>query len=381
VQTAIANENPSKQVQVALKESDDAEKIDVNLLVRASNPLTFSASVANTGSDATGNDRLALVGGHSNLFDLDHQASFAYTSSLERTANVKQLGLNYRIPFYAQGSVLALSYTSSDVVGNFGSFNSAGAGETFGLNYSLYLAPEGGSRRTLSLALDEKLFNISKINDVPVPGQQQRGSRPLTLGYTNKVDSDRAVWGYNADLAVNLPGSTGNTLAAYQSEDARIQTVDWTVLRLGANYLTSSESGWLWSARGSLQTSGSALISGEQFGLGGASSIRGAGERVLSGDTGAALAMELSTPELTRGLRLLGFVDAGWLSSNNTAGSAKAASDQLASAGVGLRYSLGWLNLSADWGHIVTGANPAATGVIVPKAGDEKLHLNLTARF
>lgn len=381
VQTAIANENPSKQVQVALKESDEAEKIDVNLMVKAVNPLTFSASVANTGSDATGNDRLALVGGHSNLFDLDHQASFAYTSSLERTANVKQLGLNYRIPLYTQGSVLALSYTSSDVVGNFGSFNSAGAGETFGLNYSLYLAPEGGSRRYLSLALDEKLFNISKINDVPVPGQQQRGSRPLTLGYTNKVDSDRAVWGYNADLAVNLPGSTGNTLAAYQSEDARIQTVDWNALRLGANYLAASKSGWLWSARGALQTSGSALISGEQFGLGGASSIRGAGERVLSGDSGAALAMELSTPELTRGLRLLGFVDAGWLSSNNTAGSAKAASDQLASAGVGLRYSLGWLNLSADWGHIVTGANPAVTGVIVPKAGDEKLHLNLTARF
>jgi hemolysin activation/secretion protein len=381
VQTAIANENPSKQVQVALKESDEAEKIDVNLLVKASNPLTFSASVANTGSDATGNDRLALVGGHSNLFDRDQQASFAYTSSLERTQNVKQLGLNYRIPLYALGSVLGLSYTSSDVVGNFGSFSSAGAGETYGINYSLYLPPVGGSRSYLSLALDEKLFNISKINNVPVPGQQQRGSRPLTLGYTNKVESDRAVWGYNADVAVNLPGSTGNALAAYQSEDARIQTVDWNVLHLGANYLTATESGWLWSAHGALQYSGSALISGEQFGLGGASSVRGTGERVLSGDAGAALVLELSTPELSRGLRLLGFVDAGWLASNNTAGSAKAASDQLASAGVGLRYSLGWLNVSADWGHIVTGANPAVTGVIVPKAGDEKLHLNLMARF
>ena len=384
VQTAIANENPSKQVQASLKESDEAEKIDVTLLVKASNPLIFSASVANTGSEATGNDRLALVLGHSNLFDLDHQFSLAYTSSLERTQNVKQLGLNYRVPLYAQGGVVGLSYTSSDVVGSFGSFNSSGAGETFGLNYSHYLPPLGGRRTYLSLALDEKLFNISKINGVPVPGQMQRGSRPLSLGYTARVESDKAVWGYNADVATNLPGSTGNTLAAYQTEDARMQTVDWNALHLGANYLASLESGWLWSVRGQLQYSGSALIAGEQFGLGGATSVRGTGERILSGDSGASMTLELTTPEVLRGLRLLGFVDGGWLGNNNTVASSagKAAGDQLASAGVGLRYSLGWLNLSADWGHIVTGANlPVNGGSLIPKAGDEKLHLNLTARF
>ncbi|NVO06882.1 MAG: ShlB/FhaC/HecB family hemolysin secretion/activation protein, partial [Rhodoferax sp.] len=335
VQTAIANESPAKQVQVALKESDEEDKIDVNLLLKASDPLTFSASVANTGSDATGNDRLALVGGYANLFDRDQQFSFAYTSSLERTDNVKQLGLNYRIPLYALGSVLALSYTSSDVVGNFGAFNSAGAGETYGANYSLYLAPDGGRRTYVSLALDEKLFNISKINNVPVPGQQQRGSRPLTLGYTSRTESDQANWGFNVDLASNLPGSSGNTLSAYQTEDARIQTVDWNVLHLAANYLGAIAGGWLWSARASAQYSGSALISGEQFGIGGASSVRGSGERVLSGDTGGALSLELTTPEVYPGLRLLGFVDGGWLGSNNTAASTsgKQASDQLASAG------------------------------------------------
>lgn len=383
VQTAIANENPSKQVQVALKESDEAEKIDVNLLVKAVKPFTFSASVANTGSDATGNDRLALVGGHSNLFDLDHQFAFAHTSSLERTNNVRQLGLNYRVPLYAQGSVLALSYTSSDVVGNFGSFSSSGAGETFGVHYSRYLPPAGGRRSYLSLALDEKLFSVSKINGVALVGQQPRGSRPLTLGYNARVEADRAAWGYNADVAINLAGSSGNTLAAYQSEDARIQTVDWHALHLGANYLGALDSGGLWSVRGLLQYSPTALIAGEQFGLGGLASVRGAGERVLSGDMGAALTLEVSSREITQGLRLLGFVDAGWLASHhtNTPGNTKAASDQLASAGLGVRYSLGWLNLSADWGRIVTGANPSAAGLLVPRAGDEKLHLNLSARF
>jgi hemolysin activation/secretion protein len=384
VQTAIANENPSKQVQVSLKESEDPEKIDVKLLVKTTRPLSLSASVANTGSESTGNDRVALVGSHSNLFDRDHQFSFAYTTSMERSEFVKQIGLNYRIPLYAQGAVLGMSYTSSDVVGNFGSFNSSGAGETYGVNYNLYLAPLGGRRTYLSLALDEKLFNVSKINGVPVPGQMVRGSRPLSLGYTAKVEADQAVWGYNAELAFNLPGSTGNTLDAYKTEDARVQTVDWSVLRLGANYLGSMQSGWLWGLRGQAQFSDVALISGEQFGVGGATSVRGAGERILSADSGAVLSLELTTPELMQGMRLLGFVDAGWLGSNNTAATTagKGASDQLASAGLGLRYSLGWLNLTADLGHVVSGANmPLNGGALIPKAGDEKLHVNLTARF
>ena len=384
VQTAIANESPSKQLQVSLKESDEPEKIDVKLLVKASNPLTFSSSIANTGSDATGNDRLVLVGGHSNLFDLDHQFSFAYTSSLERFGNVKQLGLNYRIPLYAQGGVLAVSYTSSDVVGNFGSFNSSGAGDTWGVAYNHYLAPVGGKRSYLSVALDEKQFNISKINGVPVPGQAVRGSRPLTLGYSAKWESDRSVANGSVDVAANLSGSTGNNVSAYKTEDARLQTVDWNALHLSGSYLSALDSGWLWSVRGQAQFSDNALLSGEQFGLGGASSVRGAAERVLSGDSGAALSWELTTPELVRGLRLLGFVDAGWLSSNNTVAttSGKFATDQLASAGLGLRYSLGWWSVSADWGHIVTGAQRSVgSSTLIPKAGDEKLHLNLTARF
>jgi hemolysin activation/secretion protein len=85
-------------------------------------------------------------------------------------------------------------------------------------------------------------------------------------------------------------------------------------------------------------------------------------------------------------LRLLGFVDAGWLNSVNTAASSsgKVDADQLASAGLGLRYGLGWASITADWGFIVTGANiPASAGATstAPKTGDEKLHIALTARF
>ena len=387
VQTAIANENPSKQLQVSLKESEEPEKIDVRLLVKPSNPFTLSASLANTGSDATGNDRLALVGGHSNLFGLDHQGSFAYTTSLERSERVKQFGLNYRIPFYRYGGVLGMSYTNSDVVGDFGAFKSSGAGETYGVNYSYYFAPDGGRKTYLTLALDQKLFNASKINGVAVPGQQDRGSMPVTLSYSAKVEEDTAVWGYSADLATNIAGGPGNNLDAYKTEEARIESVNWTLARLNANYLSAvGKSGWLVGARGQFQYTPDALISGEQFGLGGVSSVRGVGDRVISGDRGLSVSLEVTTPEVYKGLRLLSFVDAGWLNSNNTAASstAKPESDQLASAGLGLRYGLGWASVTADWGRVITGASipaGAAQTSTLPKVGDEKLHVNLTARF
>ena len=123
------------------------------------------------------------------------------------------------------------------------------------------------------------------------------------------------------------------------------------------------------------------MISGEQFGLGGASSVRGTGERPVSADRGLLASLEITTPDVQPGMRLIGFVDTGWLRNNNPNGTSKPASDQLASVGLGLRYSAGWLGISADWGRIVTGSALSATNAALPKAGDNKFHLSLTARF
>ena len=148
VQTTIANENPGKQVQVALKEAEEADQIDARVIVTEGKPWSFSTSLSNTGSRATGRDRVTLSGSHANLFNLDHQFTGAYTTSFQRTSDVQQLGGNYRIPLYRLGGVLGASYTRSTVVGEFGTLRSTGAGQTMGLNYSHYLPPDGGFRST-----------------------------------------------------------------------------------------------------------------------------------------------------------------------------------------------------------------------------------------
>ncbi|MCY7306117.1 MAG: hypothetical protein LH632_08205 [Rhodoferax sp.] len=382
VQTTIANESQGKQVQVVLKEAAEADQIDVRVVVTEAKPWNFAVSLANTGAKSTGNDRLTFSGSHSNVLNLDHRFTGAYTTSIERTSDVQQLGLNYRIPLYRLGGVVSASYTHSEVVGNFGTFNSTGAGQTLGVNYSHYLPPDGGYRGVVTVGLEDKRFDITKISGVPLATQLVRRSRPLSLGYNARVESSSASWGYSTELIANLAGGNGNNLAAYQSEDPRITTASFKALRASGSYLSSLAAGWLWNLRGQLQHSPDALISGEQFGLGGANSVRGTGERPISGDSGLLATLELSTPELQPGLRLQGFADAGWLRNNNSNGTTKLSNDRLASVGLGLRYNAGAVGLSAEWGRILSGSLLANTlNSTAPKAGDTKFHVNLTARF
>jgi hemolysin activation/secretion protein len=366
---------------VGLRESDEPDKIDATISVKETRPWFFSVGASNAGSESSGRDRLTVSGGHSNLFNLDHQFVGAYTTSLERTDDVKQLGLQYKVPLYSLGGVVGAGYTRSDVVGNFGTFTSTGAGHTFGLSYTHYLPPVGGRRSYVSVGVDDKVFDATVINDTVV-GVDRR-SRPVTLGYTARVDSDTASWGYNAELAANTGSGRNNDLFSYQNEDPRITTVRWKALRGGLNYSAGLAQTWIWLARAQYQYSPDVLISGEQFGLGGIGSVRGTEiDRPLSGDKGLSATVEIMTPELAAGLRLLGFVDAGWLGNNSPNGTNKPSSDRLASAGLGLRYSTGPVALSLDYGRIVAGSRvPLAFNSAAPQEGDERVYVSVSVRF
>jgi hemolysin activation/secretion protein len=381
IQTAIANENPNKQIQVGLREADEPDKIEATITVKESRPWTFAVGLSNGGSEASGRDRLTVSGGHTNLFNLDHQFVGAYTTSIERTQDVKQLGLAYKVPLYSLGGVIGASYTRSDVVGNFGTFTSTGAGHTMGVNYTLYLPPQGGRRSYVTLGLEDKVFDATQISGIVV-GVDRR-SRPITLGYSARTDSDAAVWGYNVDLAFNTGSGCNNDLASYQNEDPRITTEHWKAVRGGVSYSAPLAQTWIWSARGQYQYSPDVLISGEQFGLGGLGSVRGTSiDRPITGDKGVSASLELTTPELATGLRLLGFLDAGWLANNSPDGASRPSSDRLASVGLGLRFAKQPFAVSLDYGRLVTGSRvPLALNSAAPKRGDDRLYVNLSLRF
>jgi len=157
------------------------------------------------------------------------------------------------VPLYGVGGMVAFNYTTSDVEGHFGTFNSAGAGDTCSLSYSHYLPPQGGRKSYLTVGIDDKLFKAGRINGMDIPGQLDRGSRPVSLGYSATTESDTTARGYSTDLAMNVPGSAGNALEAYQTEESRIDTVHWKVLRLNTHWRSALPRGWRASLRGQAQ--------------------------------------------------------------------------------------------------------------------------------
>lgn len=390
-ETAVANENPSRKLVVGLKQAEDSEAIQATVRVSERAPWSVGLGLSNAGTRETGRDRVTVSGSYNNLFDRDHVVGAAYTTSLEKHSRVKQFGLNYRAPFYELGGVAFASYTDSDVVGTFGlnaaasefsTFTSTAAGSAARVGYSHYLVPAGGYRSYVTLSFEDKLFRATKVEGLPVT-QSDRRSRPITLGYAGRLESDRQVAVYSVDLAFNAGGGRGNNLSAYRSENADIDTIHWKALRASATLSRAWASNWQMMARAQAQYSPDVLIAGEAFGLGGVGSIRGVPDRVLYGDSGYSLTVEAVTPELATGLRLLAFVDGGALSSHIVDRPARRSRDRLASVGVGLRYAHpSGASLSADYGRVVIGsrADPAENPS-VPVKGDDKLHVNLSILF
>jgi hemolysin activation/secretion protein len=379
-QLGIANENPAKQTTVSLRESEEPNKIDAEVKAAVEKPWTLNLGLTNSGTASTGRDRLTASLQHANLFNRDHVGTLAYTTTSSNPSNVQQWGATYRLPLYSLGGVLSATATKSNVLGGFGGFSVSGAGETAGVTYTHHFQPDVQRRITASVGYDVKRFDPALFNGVPITllGLKQE-VRPLTLGATLRDEFAGFAYGVNWDVAFNTSGGSGNTLAAYQDTDPRVRTTKFVVFHGGASaaFLTANKIALV--GRLQYQISRNVLIPGEQFGLGGAGSVRGMPDRVISGDSGALISLEATSPELTQGLRLVGFFDAGSLS-NRVTSATKPGSDSVASIGIGLRWTFSKaLTVSLDWAQVVDGSS-VATAVGAQK-NDSKAHLNVNFRY
>ncbi len=371
---SAANEHPSKQLDITFRQSDLPDSVDADVKVTDEPPLSFFVGLNNTGERRSGTWRATAGVQHSNLWNLDHSLTATYTTAPEKTSDVKQYGLYYRMPFYSVSGALTLFYAYSDV--NSGTvanvFEVSGRGRFSGLHWRQHLVPQGAYSHSIEAGLDDRFFDNNVVFGGTQIGVDVR-SRPASLTYLGRFDLTDAVLAGSVQYAHNLSGGSDNNDAAYSGNRAGADR-DWKALRYSLDGQWRFDP-WSLAMRVRGQYANEPLIPGEQFGLGGANSIRGLRERETTGETGLAVTAEGLLPLPWEGVSAIVFVDAGEVRVHDAALTGQPGRIGAASAGLGLRWSIARrFYLAIDGAQVID-------GTAASEAGDRRVHVTLVYRF
>ncbi len=380
----VANENPAKQSAVLLRPGGKDGEVDAVIRVADVPPLRYSINFDNTGNEETGRFRTGFAVQHANLFDRDHVLTAQYITSPQDTNDVEVYGIGYRIPFYEIGDSIDLiagySTVDSGTVQNL--FDVSGQGAVYALRYNYNLRKLGDIEHRFVFGADYRAYqnlvtpiggNFNFVPDITV--------HPLSVTYGALLRQEAREFSLYLSILQNIPGGNDGTDETFKASrvDARAAYRMW---RMGAVVNGSFLKDWQFRVRLDTQYTRDALIAAEQFGLGGAESVRGFNERYTSNDKGYRSNWEIYTPELGSvfGLdkakfHLLTFYDTGHVVRNSPQ-PGELESVSLDSAGFGMRLNYGTnLTFKADFAQVLH--DGTQTGVPAGRTYNNRLHFSL----
>ncbi len=380
----LLDENPTKHTTVLLRSGDVDNEKDAIIKIQDEKPLRYFATLDNSGIKETGDERLGLGFQDSNLFNRDQILTVQYQTSPTQVNDVKIFGAGYHIPLYALTSSLDFFAGYSDVdAGTLANlFSVSGSGTIYGARYNFYLPKFGEYEQKISAGLDyrayqnEVLFNgIGLVPDITV--------HPASLTYSGLWRMNQAQLQFYVSLVQNVfPGGSDDTDADFKNSRADARA-DYRLWRFGATYERLLPKDWQLRANLVGQQTSDALVLGEQFGFGGADSVRGFNLREVSNDSGYSTNLELYTPDFGSQVKLPGqdvhlralvFYDMGTVSRNSPQ-PGEISGQSGASVGIGWRLAVGkHFNLRADWAYVVDAAGQQAKG-------DEMVHAAIALVF
>ncbi|HET9642005.1 MAG TPA: ShlB/FhaC/HecB family hemolysin secretion/activation protein [Burkholderiaceae bacterium] len=390
-QIRLANENPAKQIQVLLQPGSGTGEVEARVRVTEEPVQRFSFGIDNRGNDRTGNLRASLGWQHADIGGRDHVLSAQAQASPDEPSAVKVLSLAYRVPLYAARTAIDAYAAYSNVKPGAtptlaGDLQFNGRGRLFGVRATRYLQRLAGFDQRLSVGLDQRAYdNQCSIVGLPAgacgPAGESVSVQPVSIDYMLQR-------GVGLPLSLDLGLAHNLQIGGGHASDSRFQAVRpgatprFSVLHASASAGVALVNGLQANVRFSGQFASGGLVPGEQFGIGGMTSVRGYEERELAGDHGAFTSVELTSPDLGKRagfgqghLHLLAFADGGWI--RNRLGTPcldNHVECTISSLGVGARLSLD------RWQAQAYLANPTKSSLLTRRA-HTKVHLALGVSF
>jgi hemolysin activation/secretion protein len=376
----LANENPSKKINLQLQSGDRDDEVNATLNVDDERAWRIGVSLDNTGNDSTGDTHVGVLLQHANVGGRDQVLTLQYTTTLQKPSNISVYGAGYHIPLYALGDSVDLFASYSDV--DSGSLTAgilnlqvSGRGSVYGARYNQNLRRVGDYDSRIIYGIDYKDYR----NNVTLEGAQLGNDvtvRPLSVAYAGNWSLSAGQADISVTALRNLPGGDRGGQADFDRIRAGAPA-NYSMLRYAGSFSHALPADWMMRLNLNGQYSNDALVPGEQFGAGGGSTVRGFDEREVANDSGHLVSAEIYTPNLCAAIkayatqcRALAFYDTARVRRNNAL-SGEATRASIGSVGFGLRVAMDrYLTLQMDVGHVVDGGVASAKG-------DNKLHFRL----
>jgi hemolysin activation/secretion protein len=383
-QLAAANRFPDREITPSVKAGRVPGTIDVDLRVKDSLPLHASLELNNDHSSTTSPLRLSASVRYTNLWQLGHTISTTYLVAPQHRSETEVISGSYVAPFLSSPwSVLVYGYKSNSNVAALGGTQVLGDGYAIGTR-ALYRIP-GPTEQSISFGLDYKDFK----EDIFIPSTDPSvppSTIKTPISYVPLVAS-YSVQGVTEHSAYNLSISATAGIRGLGSSETLVQAKRFNAI---GNFVHLNVEGDYSRALGGdvtaflkfgSQLSDSPLVTNEQFGVGGHSTVRGYFQSEAVGDDGLFGNLELRSPSLASALggildeaRVYLFSDAGYVSVRSPL------TDQrghytLVSIGAGARVQLfRYVKGQIAYGHALT--RGSAT-----KPGDGQLVFSVKSEF
>lgn len=380
----VANDNPSKKINLQLQSGESEEDIIANMKVTDEASWKVGATFDNTGTQQTGRTRLGVLFQHTNVLDRDQVLSLQYTTSPEKLEQVGIYSIGYRIPLYGAGDAIDVFAGYSDV--DSGSISAgvydlkvSGKGFVSGIRYNHNLGRYGNYDPKLVYGLDYRAYKNS-VSLVNTPLGNDVTVHPVSITYSGNWTQPTSESGFYLTALRNLPGGDKGGDADFNLARAGAPA-GYSVVRYGANLSRLFAETWQLRLSFSGQYAWQKLVSGEQFGVGGSASVRGFMEREVAKDKGHLLSGEIYTPNLCPGIgleayqcRALGFYDVANVSLIDPL-PGEEASATIASYGLGMRMTRDRnFNLGVDYGRVLKAGGTQGKG-------DDRMHFRMGLLF